>query len=355
VQPRRYRFRFLNGCNSRFLILRTTADPPTTEGYDPLTAAPGPALWQIGGDGGFLPTPVELEELLMAPAERADVIVDFAAFAGRTVTLINVGPDEPFGGGQPGVDFDPAAPSATGLVLELVVAAQVDGPGVDPTTRPEELVLPQVAPVPAAAATRRLLLAEEDSEVLEEVGPRAALLGIVTADETGRLTGACEKAWSDPITENPQLGVPEVWEIYNTTADAHPIHIHEIQFQVVDRQSLALDGEDTVVQPLALVGSPRGPEPWETGRKDTVIAYPGEVTRVRVVFDLPGLFVWHCHIVDHEDNEMMRPLFVGTPDAASPVGAEVLRRGMLAVSGACEDAAAPMSTHGRSPADRRSR
>ena len=347
VQPRRYRFRFLNGCNSRFLILRTTTDDPTAPGYDVLTAAPGPTMWQIGAEGGFLPAPVERSELLMAPAERADVIVDFAPFAGSTITMINLGPDEPFGGGRPGVAFDPAAQDTTGQVMRLVVSPSPNGAaGVDPTTPPGSLVLPPLVPVPASSLTRRLLLAEEDSAILEEVGPRAALLGIVTADDAGTITGACAKAWMDPITENPHVGVPEVWELYNTTADAHPIHIHEIQFQVVDRQALELD-DDEVVQPFALVGTPRAPEAWETGRKDTVIAYPGEVTRLRVIFDLPGLFVWHCHIVDHEDNEMMRPLYVGSPDEASPVGAEIVRRGMLDISGACEDGDAPMSTHHR--------
>jgi spore coat protein A len=348
VQPRRYRFRILNGCNSRFLLLRTTTDDPSTEDYDPLTAAPGPTMWQIGAEGGFLPAPVGLSELLMSPAERADVIVDFAPFAGRTITVINLGPDEPFGGGRPGVAFAPARSDTTGQVMQLVVGSRTRGPGgVDPTTPPASLVLPTVDPVPAASLTRRLLLAEEDSEVLEGVGPRAALLGIVTADAAGRITGACARSWMDPITENPQVGVPETWEIYNTTADAHPIHIHEIQFQVIDRQPLELDGEGMVAQPFALAGTPRGPEPWETGRKDTVVAYPGEVTRVRVVFDLPGLFVWHCHIVDHEDNEMMRPLYVGTPDEASPVGAEILRRGMVQADEACADGDATISTRHR--------
>jgi spore coat protein A len=347
VHPRRYRFRFLNGCNSRFLILRTTTADPTSDGYDPLTAEPGPTLWQIGAEGGFLPAAVELSELLMSPAERADVIVDFAPFAGRTITLINLGPDEPFGGGRPGVAFEPATSDTTGQVMQFMVGSRQRGAGgEDPTTPPTSLVLPPLVPVPAASLIRRLLLAEEDSEVLEGVGPRAALLGIVTADATGTITGACAKSWMDPITENPQVGVPEVWEIYNTTADAHPIHIHEVQFQVVDRQALELDDDDMVAQPFGLAGSARQPEPWETGRKDTVIAYPGEVTRVRVVFDLPGLFVWHCHIVDHEDNEMMRPLYVGTPDEASPVGAEVISRDMLS-GGACEDGVVPMSMHHR--------
>jgi bilirubin oxidase len=101
----------------------------------------------------------------------------------------------------------------------------------------------------------------------------------------------------DAITENPAVGATEIWEIYNFTEDAHPVHIHETQFQILNRQ------------PIGSV--PRGPEPWESGFKDTVIAYPGEITRVKAKFDLAGRYVWHCHILEHEDNEMMRPFQIG--------------------------------------------
>ena len=111
--------------------------------------------------------------------------------------------------------------------------------------------------------------------------------------------------WADGITENPALNSIEVWEMYNFTEDAHPIHIHEVQFQVVNRQPFEV--EDGEIQ----LDDARGPESWEAGFKDTVIAYPGEITRVKALFDLPGLYVWHCHIVEHEDNEMMRPYCVG--------------------------------------------
>jgi spore coat protein A len=117
--------------------------------------------------------------------------------------------------------------------------------------------------------------------------------------------------WMDEITENPMVGDTEVWEIYNFTADAHPIHLHEVQFQVVNRQPLLADEEGMTLAPATLAGPPTGPEPSETGYKDTVIAYPGQVTRIKATFDLPGLYVWHCHIVEHEDNEMMRPYFIG--------------------------------------------
>ena len=117
--------------------------------------------------------------------------------------------------------------------------------------------------------------------------------------------------WDDPITERPALNATEVWEIYNFTADAHPIHVHQVMFKVVDRQALVTDDEGMSTAPATPVGAPRPPEPWELGYKDTVTAYPGEVTRLKAKFDLPGLYVWHCHIVEHEDNEMMRPYRVG--------------------------------------------
>jgi FtsP/CotA-like multicopper oxidase with cupredoxin domain len=149
-------------------------------------------------------------------------------------------------------------------------------------------------------------LNEEVSARLEDVGPREALLG--TTDASGNPEPLM---WTDPVTEKPRLNDIELWEIYNFTADAHPIHIHEVQFQVINRQALVADEEGISLPPTRLVGDPFPPEPWERGFKDTVIAYPGQVTRIKALFDIPGQFVWHCHIVEHEDNEMMRPLRVG--------------------------------------------
>jgi FtsP/CotA-like multicopper oxidase with cupredoxin domain len=121
-------------------------------------------------------------------------------------------------------------------------------------------------------------------------------LGTLNPDGTGN-----PLLWNDLITENPAVGSTEEWEIHNFTEDAHPIHVHLVQFKVLGR---GVDG----AQP---------PEAWETGYKDTVIAYPGEITRIKARFDMPGFYVWHCHIVEHEDNEMMRPYHVGPipPDA----------------------------------------
>jgi spore coat protein A, manganese oxidase len=311
VQRRRYRLRLLNGCQTRFLILA----------FD----RPGVAMWQIGTEGGFLPRPINLTRatggrILLAPAERADVIVDFrSAPAGLPIRLLNLGPDEPFGGGEPSEDFEPADPATTGQVMEFRVSARGEP---DPSTPPRFLQLPAIAPMGASDVVRPLSLNEDVSRTVRVVvdedgsivlacadaaadafGPVAARLG--TFDPGSGL--AVPMAWMDPTTDNPRLGDTETWEFHNFTADAHPIHVHEVQFRVVNRQALATDEEGIAVQPASLAGSARPPEPWEKGFKDTVIAYPGEVTRVQARFDLPGRYVWHCHILEHEDNEMMRP------------------------------------------------
>jgi FtsP/CotA-like multicopper oxidase with cupredoxin domain len=140
------------------------------------------------------------------------------------------------------------------------------------------------------------------------------VLGII--DENGN---AVPKMWADNVSENPAVGATEVWEFFNLTADAHPMHIHEVAFEVVNREGLMLDDEsEEPLQPVQLTGDVRPAEPWETGFKDTVIAYPGEVTRVRAKFETPGQFVWHCHIVEHEDNEMMRPFRIGPVQPSQP-------------------------------------
>ena len=300
VERRRYRLRFLNGCQSRFLILD----------FDDI---PGVEVWQIGNEGGFLAAPVNLtatngNRLLMGLAERADLIVDFTGVPVGNHVLRNVGPDEPFGGGEPPGDFDAADPNSTGQVLQFRVVPAV---APDPTTPPRFLVLPAIARL-AGGTTRRLALLEKASEFFEDA-PVETRLGIV--DESGT---AVAKRWMDPVTENPQVGATEVWEYYNTTADAHPMHIHELLFQVVNRQDLALDENGEVAQPVLPVGDPTPPESWENGWKDTVVAYPGQVTRLRMRFANPGQFVWHCHIVEHEDNEMMRPYRIGPEQPGQP-------------------------------------
>ncbi len=302
VEQRRYRFRLLNGSQSRFLILKMNNGMPFT---------------QIGSEGGYLPKPVRLRQLLIAPAERADVIVDFSKVRrGSRIILRNVGPDEPFGGGEVGEEFEQADVGTTGQVMQFRVRAATSR---DTSARPDRLRLPVIKRLPAASLVRNVSLNELDSTTVkasEDVdgnvvldpdgqpfGPREAALGTWTS-----AGGAEPLLWMDDVTENPALGAVESWNLRNFTMDAHPIHIHQVQFQVLRR---------VVTDPMMSPHGMRGqgavlkPEVWETGWKDTVIVYPGELTRVKARFTIAGLFVWHCHILEHEDNEMMRPFRVG--------------------------------------------
>ena len=305
VEKRRYRFRLLNGCDSRYLILRFS-DPRVR-------------VWQIGAEGGFLPRALDLNAvadgtILLGLAERADVIVDFAGVpANEEVFLLNAGPDEPFKGfnadgslsdGEGG-SLDPADPRTTGQVMRFDV---VPSATADESTPPEHLRLPMPA-YPSGGAARRLAIIEEEAEIGGEMYVTAGLLGRVVDGK------AMAAMWADPITENAARGATEIWQIANTTADVHPIHIHEVMFQVVNRQPITVSEED---HRITVAGPARPPEPWESGLKDTVNAYPGEVTRVRMRFEREGNFVWHCHIVSHEDNEMMRPYRIGPVQPGSP-------------------------------------
>ena len=234
VEPRKYRFRILNGSDSRFYILK----PDTTK----LT------FTQIGAEGGFLVAPVVLDQLLVGPAERADVIVDFSAFTpGSTITLLNVGPDSPFGGSVPG--HLRADPATTGEVMQFRVVPLT---GPDTSAIP---LLPRITPLRKPDGVRKVSLNElmsgevcvdRDNEYVPGVtpplcakrsmplAPLEAQLGIVDP-----LTGlGVPLPWMAPITENPALGKVEVWEISNFTVDAHPIHLHMVMFQVVNRQPL---------------------------------------------------------------------------------------------------------------------
>jgi FtsP/CotA-like multicopper oxidase with cupredoxin domain len=164
------------------------------------------------------------------------------------------------------------------------------------------------------AKVRKLSLNELESEQilipdpepphgLVFAGPTEAQLGIMVYDAASGNWMPMPMEWMMEVSEDVTIDELEEWELYNYTMDAHPIHVHEIMFEVVDRQPFdMMTGQPT--------GLPRPREEYEAGWKDTVISYPGEVTRIRVKFDYAGLFVWHCHIVEHEDNEMMRPLTV---------------------------------------------
>jgi len=232
---------------------------------------------------------VPLTQLILGPGERADTIVDFAAFAGRTLVLRN-NARSPFPKGGT------VNPQTSGQIMAFRVGA---GPVDDPGTIPATLRPSPIAPLVQTGATRRLVLFEGE----DEHGRLQPLLGTV---DDGALM------WDDPITENPLLDDVEVWEIYNVTPDAHPIHQHLVAFQIIDRQRFkARVDDDGRLSQIRLRGQPRKPAANEAGWKDTAQMFPGEVTRVVARYDREGLYVWHCHILSHEDHEMMRPYCVG--------------------------------------------
>ena len=329
VQPRKYRFRLLNGSNARFYSLSLA---------NQLTGAPGPAFIQIGTDGGYLAAPVVLNDptnpssprLVFAPGERADVVIDFSAYASQNLLLKNTA-KAPF----------PRGVAANGRTVGQIMLFRV-GPG--PVT--------DNSAVPASLTTIPTLVQD---------GPKRAL----TLNEVMAMGGPLEillnnTKWMANITEIPSEGSTEVWEIINLTADTHPIHLHLTQFQLLNRHKFnlkkywaAYDGAfgalgylPAVGPPYAygtwpqnpvlggnpdvtpfLQGKPMPPDPNEMGWKDTFRMNPREVTRVLVRFapqDTPVStiaqfpfdpstgpgYVWHCHILDHEDNEMMRPYLV---------------------------------------------
>jgi len=355
VAPAKYRFRLLNGCNSRFLNLSMVA---LDASGNSLGEVP---FYMMAAEQGFYPQvvrivtgeavvltpgaaeppltqptslPGEEPALAMGPAVRADVIVDFGNLPAGTVKvrMLNTGPDSPFGGFP--IDPDDVSDAATtGQIMEFMVN-QPALASDDLTTAPANLVLPYEGHLTDPIAhTRQVSLNEEVSEVLcvdtlpdgsvqvvpgstpadgcaaggEAFGPKAALLGTVDI-ATGT---SVPLRWMAPVTENPIVGDTEEWEIYNLTADAHPIHLHLVRFEVVNRQPLMID--PVTEEPMPVIddsATPADPHPWEIGFRDMVTANPGEVTRIKARFDIVGLYVWHCHIVEHEDNEMMRPYVV---------------------------------------------
>lgn len=272
VEPRKYRFRVLNASDSRFYHVALSNGMPMT---------------QIGSDGGFLDAPLALTDFLLAPAERYDLVIDFSdpAYWGQTIVMTN-------DANSPYPDGDPVDAPNAGKIMAFRVNKPLQG--ADNSTVPQSL-RPGVLPTPPAPVrTRQLTL----NEGMDNIGRLKPILGTV---ENGVLN------WTDPITENPQINEPEIWEIINTTGDAHPIHLHQIFFQVLDHQAYDV-ATFTSTGNIVRLGQPT----VETKEfKDTYVVMPGEIARFAVNFDLPGLYVWHCHILSHEDFDMMRPMYIG--------------------------------------------
>jgi spore coat protein A len=250
VEPRKYRFRVLNASNARFYHL---------------SFQNGLEFRQIGTDQGLLPAPIALKKVSLAPAERVDLVVDFSDSRGEQIVL-----------------KDTSFP----IMQFRVSSRKVD----DSSSLPAEL-----RPVP---------------KIVESQAVKTRLL---TLDEYASFTGETvllllnASYWHDPISEKPARNSTEIWSFINPTDDTHPIHLHAVRFQILDRQHY----EPTAYQmkkEFRFLGPRTPPEPYESGWKDTVGAHSKMVTRIIVPFNsYPGRYVWHCHILEHEDNEMMRP------------------------------------------------
>ena len=277
VEPRRYRLRIVNGSNARFYRLRLSN---------------GRTFFQIGTDQGLLSAPVEVRRLLLAPAERADVIVDFRGLRGTTTRLLNDAP-------TPYPKGDPPDRSTTANVMEFRVSKPVGKP--DTGRLPDKLRA--VAALPEKDAKVRPMALREYKDAAGN--PIVMLIN-------GR-------KWDAPIAIKPRLGDTEVWQFINTTEDAHPMHLHLVRFQVLDRQPFDVasylkawgaerpgEGPDPIAVEPYFMGARKLPPPDERGWKDTVRADPGEVVRIIARFEgYTGKYPWHCHMLEHEDNEMM--------------------------------------------------
>jgi spore coat protein A len=281
VEPRLYRFRILNGCNARILNLDVGGAP----------------MWQIGAEGGLWDRPVPVTQLVLAPAERADVLVDFSGLASRTTHITNSKPPSPVA--------TPAPPLSA--VMQIRVGKTVSEPG--PTTIP--------ATLPGRAAN-----------LSNPVTTRYITLNEIDVDEPTWFLNLNGVHFEDgPVTEAPRVGTVEDWVYINMTGDTHPMHTHLVTVQVVGRTPFDVQAYEEAYEgphgvpggfdptPFA-TGPMEPPAPEERGFKDTVKVNPGYFTTIRAKFDLPAgvtapqTYVHHCHIVEHEDNDMMRPFEV---------------------------------------------
>jgi spore coat protein A len=287
VEPRKYRFRMVNAANSRFYHLRLFASDAT--GHIQNDSFDVPSFQQIGTDGGLLPAPLELHYLLIGPAERFDIVIDFSTCEAKSFSLVNDAPAPYTMGGQ--------------YLAEDVMLFKVTKPlsGKDTSVIPE-ILIPFKPLVPTYMTRERLLLVSEK----ERPSDGYVIIGLLG-----------NARWHEPITEDPKAGSTEIWSFVNITSDVHPLHVHLVQFQVLNRQAFDVPTYQQSGK-LVFTGKPMAPESNERpAYKDTIKSYPGYVTRVIMRFDLPHeahvspgdelLYVWHCHILEHEDNEMMRP------------------------------------------------
>src|ERR1700735_590696 len=259
VQPRKYRFPALKASNGRFYRFSLSNKQ---------------SFHAIGTDQGLLAAPVEVKKIVIAPGERLDLILDFSAHAGEKIILRD---------------------DALTVMQFRVVASAPANPTSSLGARTGAVLPAVLRPIEklaeSSAVKTRLLSLDEVDDLVQN--PVKMLLN--------------NTSWHMPVTEDPLLDSVEIWNLINPTDDSHPIHLHLVKFQILDRRRFPTFAYLSEKQ-LKFTGQPVPPEPSEAGWKDTVRAEPGMVTRIIVRFDgYPGRYVWHCHILEHEDNEMMRP------------------------------------------------
>jgi spore coat protein A len=337
VEPRQYRVRFLNGTDSRFMRLKLRVIPDGASSLDPTDADPASGsvdplhFYIVGSDQSLSSTATQVTEVDFLPGERLDLVIDFKEVSfGDRVIVENILGDSPFGGdpSDPGDEF-PDRRTDRVMAFDVEVPFTVDPLALDTNITSISMLGGgfSLAPTPEIR-TRKLALFEGT----DELGRLQPLLG--TAEPVLDVSGAMVEGtllWYEPITENPAVGDTEIWEIYNTTGDAHPMHVHLVHFEVLNREGFTapllhkdtiqhngkigagfkfeLDGDSS--PKISLDGKENPPDPSELTRRDMVMAKPGEVTRIKMTFTKPGRYVWHCHILSHEDHEMMRPFHVG--------------------------------------------
>ena len=290
VEPRQYRLRLLNGSDSRVYNMNFG----------------GLGFFQVGTDVGFLNIPVQMSTITIFPGERKDIVIDFSGAKGRTLVVTNDAA-APFPNGTPpamGVDTIMQFSVSKALDTSKYKATRLNALTILRGRAPGTPLIPFVLAVPPGLTTRKIMLGEG----CDEYGRVMPLLGTV-AEGT--------KSFDEPTEIFPKLGATEVWEFWNTTVDSHPIHMHLVQFRIVNRQKFSgAVQEKTMVngwygvqfsKPPVLSRGVASPAPLhEQGWKDTVVCPPGQVTRVVAKFDRPGKYVYHCHILGHEEHDMMR-------------------------------------------------
>jgi spore coat protein A, manganese oxidase len=292
VEPRRYRFRIVNGSQSRFYNLQFANENG------------GRALpfTQIGAEGGLLRASVPMTALLIAPGERADVVIDFTGQRNRSfIVTNNARAPYPMGGR-----------ATLSQLLKIRVNRTLHG--TDTTIPAADLQLPELPALPGPSLTR----VQHLSETLDPITGAPIHLNVEDAPYLD------EQTHLPAVTTRPAAGAVEDWVLVNTTADTHPIHLHLVTFEVIDRRPFDVAAYDPATQAITYTGPAVPAAPNENGRKDTVQAHPGQVTRIRARFELPDegtvilppgvsnpQYVWHCHILEHEENDMMRAFEVG--------------------------------------------